>query len=193
MDKPVIDVRPESYIYAAVLLLILPLQWVLSALTAGTFHEFCHYLALRMCGGKVWRVQVGVSGTVMDTQPLSPRKELICALAGPIGSLTLALSIRWFPLLAICGLVQGVFNLFPVYPLDGGRALHCAMTLIFSQKGDYIAKWVEIVFLLLLLSFAICMIFRYHMGIPTLAVASILLYKVVKRKIPCKDSVMRVQ
>ena len=59
----------------------------------------------------------------MVTGAMTPRQEWISALAGPAGSLLLGLIMPLFPGVAIIGMVQGIINLLPIYPRDGGRAL----------------------------------------------------------------------
>lgn len=54
-------------------------------------------------------------------------KEALCALAGPVGSFSVVLLAEYFPEAALFGLVQGLYNLLPVYPLDGGRILRCLL------------------------------------------------------------------
>ena len=78
----------------AVLLLTLPLPWALGAILAGAFHEFCHLAALILTGTAVHSIRIGFRGTTIETGPMDPRIELICAAAGPIGSLFLLLFLR---------------------------------------------------------------------------------------------------
>lgn len=113
----------------ALTLLVLPLPWVAAAVLAAAVHELCHYLAIAALGGQVGRIAVGSGGAAMELGCLSPVRELLAAAAGPVGSLSLMLMGRFFPRMALCGLVQGLFNLLPIYPLDGGRILRRALEL----------------------------------------------------------------
>ncbi|MBQ8768996.1 MAG: M50 family metallopeptidase [Oscillospiraceae bacterium] len=111
------------------MILILPLRWILAAVIAAAFHEVCHALAVYFCGGKVRRLSVGNRGAVMHADELPAVKALICILAGPAGSLLLLLLVRWIPRIALCALLQGFYNLLPIYPLDGGRAVRCLLDM----------------------------------------------------------------
>ena len=125
-----IEVTAGFCILWAFWLLVLPLGMIVAAGVAALLHEGCHGLAIWLTGGKVLGITLGAGGMVMEIMPMSPQKELVCALAGPVGSLLLAGMYPWMPLLAVCGLVQGLFNLIPIYPLDGGRAIRCAIALL---------------------------------------------------------------
>lgn len=110
-------------ILGALAILILPLNWVLAGIIAAGFHELCHCLMVKVMGGRVWEFRIGVGGAVMETSPMSTGRELLCVLAGPLGGILLMLFYRWIPRVAICAGLQSAFNMLPIYPLDGGRAL----------------------------------------------------------------------
>lgn len=176
-----------AYFYASLLLLLLPLKLVASIFIAAAFHECCHILMLRCFHVPVLRIELGVGGARIQTAPLPPKQELLCAAAGPIGSFLCLLLIRFFPLLALCGLAQGLFNLLPVFPLDGGRMLRCFCLCFFPKYADAVcraARWCTI-----LSAFLLCMIltFRTQSGFYVLLAGYFLLQTGAGRKIPCKQ------
>lgn len=125
-------------------LLILPLRWLVAAVIAAGFHECCHWVAIRLCGGEISDFRLDTVGAAMEIRGMSKGREMICALAGPAGSLLLLLLRKWFPAVAVCGLLQSAYNLLPIYPLDGGRALRCGVGILFHPKmADSIVKWTE--------------------------------------------------
>lgn len=129
----------------AVMLLVLPLKWLAAAALAALWHELCHYFALHLVGAEVQGVRIGGRGAVMHTGQLLPWQECVCALAGPVGGLMLLPLARWFPRVAVIGLVHSVYNLLPLYPLDGGRALRCATGMVLKERtADKICRGAEI-------------------------------------------------
>lgn len=133
---PRLRISGGAYLTLAFWLLICPVQWVGAALAAACVHELGHLIAIWMCGGRVWEICVEPSGAKMETEPLEPREELICALAGPLTGGILCLFWRWIPRMAVCAAVQTAFNLLPVFPLDGGRALRAARNICCKEKGN---------------------------------------------------------
>ena len=121
-------------LYLAALLLTLPGQWIASAIAAICIHELCHAGASLILGYPIWRISVGFSGVKMETAPMEPAHELICALAGPLGALLTLPFARWIPGVCVCAAIHTLYNLLPIYPSDGGRALLCAARLLFPEK-----------------------------------------------------------
>ncbi|MEI3065466.1 MAG: site-2 protease family protein [Oscillospiraceae bacterium] len=59
---------------------------------------------------------------------MAHRQELLAALAGPLVNLVCgALFGMRSPAFAAYSLMLGIYNLLPVWPLDGGRAVRCAL------------------------------------------------------------------
>lgn len=151
MGKCRIETEPPVYIAGALGLLLIPIPWLLALILAAAVHEAFHWLAISALGGQVWRFRIGISGARMEIGPMPPWQEMICAGAGPLGSLSLLLLRQWLPRTAICALVQGLWNLLPVYPLDGGRILRCLFRITLGRWGGRICAGVEGVLKMILL------------------------------------------
>ena len=107
----------------ALMLLLFPLRFLVGVLLAALIHELGHLLALKIAGGRVLSIRLRSCGARIEAAPMSPGRTALCALAGPAAGALTIFAWKTFPELALAGLVQTVFNLIPVYPLDGGRAL----------------------------------------------------------------------
>ena len=107
----------------ALMLLLFPLRFFVGVLLAALIHELGHLLALKIAGGRVLSIRLRSFGAKIEAAPMSPGRSALCALAGPAAGALTIFAWKSFPELALAGLVQTVFNLLPVYPLDGGRAL----------------------------------------------------------------------
>lgn len=177
-------------------LLILPLPWIGAAFLAGAVHELSHWAAVCLCGGRICRLRVGVRGAVMDAPPMTEGKKLLCALAGPIGGLCLLLIGRHMPRTALCAAIQSTYNLLPVCPLDGGRALESLASRLFPQRIAHsicrFAAAATCVFILLLGAYTT---FVWRVGILGLLIAITAVARIRgnSRKTPCKVGQFTIQ
>ena len=183
--KMKIRIHTYVYIYISALLFLIPFQWLLAWITAVCFHEFCHWAAVKLCGGTVYCLSFDIAGVQMECTPLSDIKNLIAVLSGPIGGFILLFLGKWFPEAAVCSWFLSVYNLIPVRPLDGGNAV----ALLFKRKANF--QHIEQVILSLLTIFAVYSSFFLQLGILPMAVVTGIWLR--KRKIPCKHSHCRVQ
>lgn len=174
-------------------LLILPLRWIMAALTAAIVHEACHALAVILCGGKLQSVIVGREGAVMTASPMTQGRELICTLAGPIGSGLMILAMPWLPRVAFCSAVHCVYNLLPIYPLDGGRAVRCATDKLSPKMQEGVCLWTENICLAGIFLAAIYLAFWKDLGWTPLILAGAVAIRAKSANSPCKAADLRLQ
>lgn len=122
---------------------------LVSILAAAAVHELGHYTVLRSFGAAVHGLRIRVLGAVMeaDTARLTYGQELLAVLAGPAANLFWAAAVSVVAkgrLTAFVGanVVLCLFNLLPVCPLDGGRALYLLLSWRFgTAAGERVAAW----------------------------------------------------
>lgn len=183
---------PFVCLFGALLLLTLPLPWLAAAAAAAAIHEAGHLLALRLLGAEASEIRVGCTGAKIHTAFSGPWREFVCAAAGPAAGLLLLPAARWLPRTALCGLAQSVYNLLPVYPLDGGRMLRCALEGMIPGKGERITRVIGRGTERLLLAGALAAILLRQPG-PALLLASTAVRSGALGKIPCKRGGKAVQ
>lgn len=155
--------RVESNFAKAALGLITALVFFASIF----FHELAHAFAARFEGVEVSEIVLHPFGGLarLRREPDNPRAEFRIAIAGPVASFLLALfflglmfisnsigtNVLTPPLflLFFWNLLLAVFNLFPGYPLDGGRVLRAYLwkqgrelneaTVLTGRAGQIIA------------------------------------------------------
>ena len=163
----------------AFLLLLIPLPWVLAFSAAAIFHELCHYIAIRFCTGSCPGLRIYSFAAHLPLPEMSRGREVLCALAGPAGGLLLLLFARWLPRLALCALVQSVYNLLPIYPLDGGRALQSGLLLFLAPPiAENICHILEILCKLILIATAIYGCIWLKLGLFPLLMVTLLLIRI---------------
>lgn len=111
---------------------------------------------------------------------------MFCAAAGPLGSFLFARAMTFFPEASVCALVQGIYNLLPVYPLDGGRIFRCT----FSQPLN---AGVEMTVIILVLGLGFWCAITLDTGIVSIIPGCILAFRSCNRKFPCKEPNLAVQ
>ena len=118
-----LSVDAGAYIVSGLFLLLLGPHWMGAALASALVHELGHIALLWVFGVRGYGIHIGAFGARIQTEALYGKTGILCTLAGPAAGGMLLLFFRWLPRTAVCGVVQSLYNLIPVYPLDGGRAL----------------------------------------------------------------------
>lgn len=191
--KSRIEVRTGAILTGALALLILPLSFLVSFVIAGAFHEVCHWLALQWAGISIYNIHIGPFGATMETEPMEAGREVLCTLAGPLGSFLLIPGYHIFPEIAICALIQGAFNLLPVYPLDGGRILRGILEILKIPGREWICAVIQWLTALAISALCLYGFLIWNLGFGVLILGLAVAYRAFPRKTPCKEAFFGVQ
>jgi len=119
-------------------------------------HEYAHVATAKAAGfpaDSVTMYIIGGLARIPDISHMSPRTEALVAAAGPISSTVLALlSLAITPLFPnppwilkstlMINSMFAIFNMLPIYPMDGGRILRATLTSkLGRRKGTQIATY----------------------------------------------------
>lgn len=130
------------------------------AILFSLLHEVGHLLAIALCGEKPDTVRFGIFGmTIIRKNDITQdyKKEFITAVSGPMMNffLLFVLVLLYafyrkdiFLKMAAINLIIGLFNIMPVFSLDGGRALESLLLeRLPSDKSEKIITAVSVAFL----------------------------------------------
>lgn len=119
------------------------------SLTAVVIHEFAHARVAKKLGYALNEIRLMPYGAALCMNAdITPKHEILIAAAGPIINLVLGLlfAALWWLVptsyaftqeFCLCNLYIGVFNLLPVYPLDGGRIVFALLASRVKRKKAY--------------------------------------------------------
>ncbi|MBE6036503.1 MAG: hypothetical protein E7223_02625 [Clostridiales bacterium] len=189
----------------ALLLLLTALGWGREALLAVLFsaiHEGGHLAAALLLGYSPAAVTFGFFGGALTLKEgfLKPYKELVLHLAGPFCNLALALLLwLWILQRNAAGLEHGLtadwlfpafwinlslalFNLLPLWPLDGGKALSVYLVFFFGQgRAGRISWYFSVLFAFFLFLLGIFLV-QYNKADLLISAAGIRLFLVAREE-----------
>jgi stage IV sporulation protein FB len=167
-------------LWLALMCLLVPFSWLTAMMLAALVHEAGHLVAIGILSGSWQHIRLSNGGVRISLPEINGTKEMICALSGPMAGLFLLVLWELFPKMAICGLFQSFYNLLPIYPLDGGRALQCLLTILFSppkaKKVMACVTWICKI-LLLIFGFLFCCYTKHGFMILLICILTVLRIK----------------
>lgn len=152
-----VRVRASFWALVVLAVVISPVTAVAAVLSAAALHELGHLAALRHYGVRVRAFRLTALSAELDAPSaarLSYGREMIVTLAGVganllCAALLAALGVwtgrEWAFVFAGAHLVLAAFNLLPVAPLDGARALYLAAAFLLGPAaGERITAAVSV-------------------------------------------------
>ena len=164
---------------------LLALLWLVGFVLCILLHELGHALAAKLAGVEVKSIIIWLLGglTNLERKPEKPLHNLAISAAGPLvnvflGFIFVAVYILLYVFaprglepelfiwvqtfielcfsLALLNIILVVFNLLPIYPLDGGNIMHAVLDGLFGRSNaDLITMLVSIPVLLGLIAFGL--------------------------------------
>lgn len=124
-----IRVNLQIFLFAIIFYLTKQIEIYAILMLFAFVHEIGHLLSGVILGLKVKSINIMPFGISINFEDYSNKyliKKIIIALAGPLVNLIiiiLGLYNSWSEEIIYSNILIGMFNLIPIYPLDGGRIL----------------------------------------------------------------------
>jgi Zn-dependent protease len=153
---------------------LLLFAWVSPSIVAAIFlsvlvHELAHAFVANRLGYNVRQIYIDLfyGAAEIDLDHCPERDSIQIVAAGPISNLLFAITsfglyaatgIPFLTELILVNVVLFIFNILPIYPMDGGRILRSFLMMKMSNNrrlAKQISDWVSLVFSVALLGYCI--------------------------------------
>jgi stage IV sporulation protein FB len=150
------------------------LLWIPTLFFSILIHELGHAGMIAALGfGRSVIVLGGFGGVTMNSRSARPWQNILISLAGPVCGFLLSVVLRmiyvrseflqtdrffseWFGQLVYANIAWAIFNLIPIYPLDGGQIFrNLTMMLTSDERSFIVTTWVSMILAGLLLVYGI--------------------------------------
>lgn len=144
-----ISIDTEIFLFLLIFILIKQIDIYILFIVFTLIHEICHMLTGVILGLKLKKFTIMPFGFKITFEESIQKenlkiKKLLIAIAGPLSNLVIMLLAIIFKLhsnIIYTNLIIALFNLIPIYPLDGGRILKSALSIkLDNAKTNYIVN-----------------------------------------------------
>ena len=184
------QIDPLLFLLLPAVVFMIPLPWCIAVFLSALIHEMAHYVCVLLLNGKIVSLRISMRGAIMDARLSNHLSEFLSILAGPVSSCALFYLYPRFPELAACGIIQGLYNLIPVLPLDGGRLLQCILYCWLPNYAQYIIYIIRRMTTVVFILVGIWSAFSRNWSI---FAGTMLILSSLRGKIACKEGGIKVQ
>ncbi|MBQ9519719.1 MAG: hypothetical protein IJR59_07480 [Firmicutes bacterium] len=160
---PKIKIKPSFWIVAAFCVKAGISKYFLTVFLLVILHECCHIFTAMLWDIKTSRIvitPIGAYAQMCGLEQLHITKRIMTALAGPLFNLALCPFCNG--ILRQTNLVIALFNLIPLYPLDGGKIFHYIISYFIGVlRGNLISVKLSVVISILLVSAGLAQLILY--------------------------------
>lgn len=135
-----VKVNLQIFIFAIIFYFTKQIKIYTILMTFALIHEIGHLIAGILLGLKVKSINIMPFGVSINFEDYSNKyiiKKIIIAMAGPLVNLAiviLGMYNNWEEDIIYANVLIGMFNLIPLYPLDGGRILKYIIQIATNSK-----------------------------------------------------------
>lgn len=168
-----IRINLQIFIFAIIFYLTKQIRIYTILMVFAFIHELGHLLAGILLGLKVKGIDVMPFGVSINFEDYSNKyiaKKIIIAMAGPLVNVIiviLGIYNNWEEEIIYANILIGLFNLIPLYPLDGGRILKYIIQLTTNSREAemFSYKLSNILIIILTIVSSVGILFIQNIGI----------------------------
>lgn len=160
-----IKIHYSFVIYIFILFFLDLLKYFAIFFISVLIHELFHGIIGYLYGLKIINIEIDMCGLSIKFEDLKINfiKKIVLFLAGPVVNLLIAIIIYYFykekyVFCILTNLGLFIFNMLPIYPLDGGKILYEVINTFFYHKKIMLEKiytFLQMILLLILSFFCI--------------------------------------
>ena len=174
-----LHLSPLTLLFFSIYLLVAHDLTLVATISAIVIHELTHLIVLLLCNGRAARLSITPLGLSIEREGLlSHWNEVWLSISAPLMNLVLSglfLAGHVSMYAVYANLSFGLFNLLPIYPLDGAKALFAALSRWRSpDQAGGICRVISLLTLFLLWLFSIAFALFYDGNLSLLLLCSVM-------------------